>query len=75
MTKNEILDLLYSGHKLIEYHGYRVYYYIKENSVGYRLTESQFLTYKKLCNKSDDSEKDRSWFRNQSYSLYYWIEK
>lgn len=75
MKAKEIEEILNNGGKLIsENTGYfNDYYYIGEEKVENRLTVTQFEKYRKMCKNSDESGKDKCWFRGDRCKLFYWL--
>lgn len=73
MNHNAIIKLLNEGKKLISarYGVDAIHYYIDEMNIKRKLTERQFLEYKKLCNKKIEPEIKNDYY----YVCYYWIEK
>ena len=75
MKAKEIEEILNNGGKLIlEYSGYfNDYYYICDDMAKNRITVTQFEKYRKMCKNSDESGKDKCWFRGDGYKLFYWL--
>lgn len=75
MKAKEIEEILNNGGKLISVNtGYfNDRYYIGEEKVENRLTVTQFEKYRKMCKNSDESGKDKCWFRGDRCKLFYWL--
>jgi hypothetical protein len=73
MKAKEIEQKLQNGEKLIHAGGWFNTYSIGSETVANRLNVNQFEKYKLKCKNKDESEKERAWFRGQSYRLFYWL--
>lgn len=71
MKHKNIISLLNQGNKLVSvtYGVLCIHYYIDDIGVKRKLTEEQFIKYKKMCNKKDEEQKNKG---NDIYYCYYW---